>query len=632
MIINSSLQCPPKRRKLLILKYFFAFLLVFFVSTEVSAFGGRRAGYYEALEKGLDSFGIHYGGNTQVDIKFECEDKNATPDIHGVCKCNAGYKDENGVCVKDACANFKATDCIKTCTSLNGDATYTYGTFCSNGYFCNSNRVCENPCYDMTCQSCTPKNGEATFANQTNGSYCDDGACQSGTCVNMCIGKTWDNECQECDIHTGNITNKSNDTLCPDDDGADNYICQSGSCTDPCTIGEHASFEPTACITGHHAENGACVLDYAEKGTQNCDPDHPTYVCDGEGVCTCPEGWFLNSTESCIACSNYTAYEATAGACAKCDSTDYPRTIWEYNGTNYCALSTCPKDYFHNWYGGHCGKCSGTNGAATTQHACTECDDTDAPRFWNEKSALTKCESCHQSYFIETTQETCLKCTNRIWNETRPATNSSPAYGKCILQTCESGSYHGVDGACYECNDNFSSEATEEDCLTCDGARQISVWDGKNYCEKVICGTNKFHSWYGTCRSCSDSDSYRSTEEQCSTCTYEGEEYRKIFIYDNKTYCGLKKCGSGSYRTHTGGCFGCATKTYHATTAEDCSACENTENPRFIGTNDNCYLCTHSVSITTTEEACNKCTNRTWTETTPASGDNPATGTCKLNQ
>ena len=646
------------------------FILVVFVGMQAHAFGGGGDNrlFDKEWMRGVDAFALHFNGKGELDIKFSCDDKNASPDIHGVCSCKAGYQSENGKCVQNACANFQATECIKTCTSSNGVATYTYGTVCSNGYFCNTNHQCENPCYEDECQTCTPIAGQARWTNKTNGTTCSIGSCQSGTCTDMCTNKTL-GECDaSCHPATGVLTPKSSTALCGTDnnwhcdgnhncvdpcagqtapacqkcvavngqatfvaddtqttchngayvcqsgacvnpcdsatygeceqctavngaaqisnkdttaacgengnyrcDGAgvcadpckdaetpechecyveqgvakfrpisdttcgtdDNYICQSGTCTDPCTIGEHATFEPTVCFPAHHAENGQCVPDYAldttvcpdgngsdnyicqsgnctdpctigdhnvctlwkaqnglcvedgfaEKGTKNCDTTYSDYVCNGQGVCTCPEGTFRDSLGYCRFCSNTPPYETTAEECALCDNTSTPRMMWAYNGKNYCVLATCPEGRFHRY-----------------------------------------------------------------------------------------------DGGCYSCSDKYSYETTAEACAACDNT---------------------------------------STP-------------RKMWAYNGKNYCALATCPEG-FHLNNGYCYSCSITSFYETTAEVCAECDGTSNPRFMGTNDRCYPCTDADSFITTADVCQKCGSiRTWTELIPASGTTPAKGTCAL--
>ncbi len=794
---NSALQYPSfSQNKCLVFRYFSLFLFSSWLVLSSSAFafggGGDNRLFDKEWMRGVDAFALHFNGKGELDIKFGCDDKNASPDIHGVCSCNAGYLSENGKCVKDACVNFKATECVKTCTSSNGIATYTYGTTCANGYFCNTNHQCENPCYEDECQTCTPIAGQARWTNKTNGTTCSIGSCQSGTCTNMCANKTYDTECQTCNVATGTITNKigsctngtcqggtcvpasvdecENDefmakdycfkctledlvsttqeqcdkcgdkrfsfkgdnvdnlvyceakptgctmnqegtrcncpdgtinkdgvctscatlfgtnckdctyhacisiypsttecenvtcdpcqscnaengqcvpdyaldttvcpdgngddnyicqsgnctdpcdlitnknpckdytpqggqcvesnkadtTVCPDGNGSDNYICQSGTCTDPCTIGEHATFEPTICFPAHHAENGQCVPDYAPKGTKNCDSEHKDYVCNGSGVCTCPEGQFRRDDGYCSSCSSVGSYAITAEECAVCDNTSTPRMMWAYKDKNYCVLATCPEGQLHSGPG-YCTYCSASYSYETTAEACAECDNTSTPRMmWAYKD---------KNY--------------------------------CALATCPEGLFRRDDGYCSSCSTPDTHETTAEECAECDNTstpRKMWAYNGENYCVLATCPEGLFRRYDGYCRSCSDTTTYAITAEECAACDNTSTP-RKMWAYDGGNRCVLATCPEGRFHLDDGSCYSCSYTDSYETTAEACAECDGTANPRFMGTDDACYICTTSDSVTTTEEACNKCPNRTWTETTPASDTTPATGTCAL--
>ena len=186
-------------------------VLLLLATTSAFAFGGGGGGsgrVSTARKFGMNALGIHIGGDKQPDIKFKCDDPNAHPDDHGICVCNEGYvPDADNVCVPNQCTDFVPTECITDCDPVTGNKTYA--TLCHNDeYYCNSNHECVNPCdeveYDHECQTCTPQ-GQSTDIQDK------EGTCGTG--------------------------------------GA--YICQSGTCVDPCTIGEH----PTdACTPSWHAE------------------------------------------------------------------------------------------------------------------------------------------------------------------------------------------------------------------------------------------------------------------------------------------------------------------------------------------------------------------------------------------
>ena len=265
----------------------FLLLGTILIATSAFAFGGGRSGrVHERYKTGVDAIGVHrqIDNNEQADIKFECDDSNAHPDEHGACVCNEGYVEDEGTCVLNQCEDFTSTECILTCDPATGEKTYA--TLCHNDeYYCNNNHDCVNPCgeaqYNTECQTCSPTGGNADIQDKT-------GTCGTG--------------------------------------GA--YICQSGICTDPCTITEH---ETNACTPSWHAKNGECVPDYAQAGT-SCGENK---ICDGAGTCGCAEGYedvggtcmekcptgiTRNADNSCTVCANGNVYLSYAEAGHECDT------------------------------------------------------------------------------------------------------------------------------------------------------------------------------------------------------------------------------------------------------------------------------------------------------------------------
>ncbi len=650
---NSALQYPSSsQNKCLVFRYFSLFLFSSWLVLSSSAFafggGGDNRLFDKEWMRGVDAFALHFNGKGELDIKFGCDDKNATPDRRGVCSCNKGYKLENDLCVIDACYQ-KGSEC-QACSSENGKATYTNldttAACGENGnYRCDGNGVCADPCKDADtpeCHECYVEQGVAKFRpiSDTTCGTDDNYICQSGTCTNPCDLITNKNPCKDYTPQGGQCveSNKADTTVCPDGNRSDNYICQSGTCTDPCTIGEHANFTPTLCFPAHHAENGQCVPDYAAKGTKNCDSEHSDYVCNGSGVCTCPEGQFRHDDGSCTSCSLNSNMLTTAEECSVCDNTSTPRMMWKYNGKNYCVLATCPEGQFH-LDDGSCYPCSSTSSYKTTAEACAECDNTSTPRMmWatNGKCVLATCPGGHfrlnsgvcsecsglvtTNFIISTdttTQDECSKCQDTEY----------PRYYLSALHLCLP---CFSSSAAYYLGDSSESEAF---CQAQCGNLRIVIKDyqsNKRYCAPKDCMDDQFRSFEGTCYDCSYLGAPLTPPEFCQAC--ENSQTPRISTGKGGV-CKLETCPQNYLRNKRGGCTSCDVKsalTDYDVNAEACAACDNTANPRFMGTDDACYICTTSDSVTTTEEACNKCTNRTWTETTPASGDTPAQGTCAL--
>ena len=253
-------------------------ILLLLASTSAFAFGGGGGGghtrrFYER-HTGVDAIGVHIhenGKDPHGVICTPCEDPlgdQCVPRTCGTnehcdteqdaCICDEGYiPDPQNACVLNQCTDFHPTECIIDCDPVTGNKTYA--SLCHNEeYYCDADHNCVNPCdeteYDHECQTCTPQGESANVQDIT-------GTCGTG--------------------------------------GA--YICQTGTCTDPCTIGEH----PTdACTPSWHAENGECKPDYEPVGT-SCGTN---MTCGEHGNCNCDSKYLLNTDNTCTICSNGNIY------------------------------------------------------------------------------------------------------------------------------------------------------------------------------------------------------------------------------------------------------------------------------------------------------------------------------------
>ena len=170
--------------------------------------------------------------------------------------------------------------------------------------------------------------------------------------------------------------------------------------------------------------------------------------------------------ERCIPCGKNEDIEVSWGSeCVKCPN----RKIIHNSHPLLCVLD-CPKDTF-------------------------ESDD-------------RVCYSCDLKYSIETSEEKCLKCSSRVYEN-----------GYCILKNCPEGTFRS-DRSCVPCDDEYRHSFVEEtECLKCSN-REI-VKDGKwTYCASKCEG--KCRSANGLdCYECGDCffpSPYIVSEEECSKC------------------------------------------------------------------------------------------------------------------
>ncbi|MBQ3695638.1 MAG: hypothetical protein II938_01535, partial [Alphaproteobacteria bacterium] len=285
---------------------------------------------------------------TSPDIRFTCDDPNATPDDHGVCSCNEGYvEDSEGTCIINQCINFTPTDCITACDPVTGNKIYV--TLChDNEYYCDSSHQCINPCdeeiYDTECSTCTPQ-GSGTDIQPT-----------LGTC-----GK------------------------------GGNFICSNGSCKDPCTIGSYATDD---CILGWHATAGECVPDYADSTTE-CGTKDGYHFCNEAGECKykpqCDSGqlYIQDKTPHCQTCaanSSVNKLTTTAEECAQC-----PERYYQVDQQR--CYRACTDTEWRAQNGG-CYSCNDTTTSSNQPPVDSQCSRCENTRFMTKAG---KCMSCNVS-------------------------------------------------------------------------------------------------------------------------------------------------------------------------------------------------------------------------------------------
>ncbi len=397
------------------------FILVVFVGMQAHAFGGGGGRMFDKeWMRGVDAFALHFNGKGQADIKFgECQ--NGTMNTYGVCvSCNAGYKLENGKCVKDACANFSVTECIKTCTSSNGVATYTYGTTCANG-----------------------------------------GSCQGGTCVTNCnLGNSlsatqdWvDHDKCECKKGSHEYAAGTYGTWCVEDCNAE-FLDQCplhGVCPLTCgdAFGTHYMFSDCEDGWKKNAAGTAC-----EDATTECSKNH-LINCD-ESQCEAMGGYWM---------THYTDCTITASGDMNCP-TDH----------NYCvAQSNTCKDssYIYNAQyqmcytqpqcptGSVCEKRTYRQSNQTTYvrrlYCSQDCSACDTGFTWDNSIKACKIVLSDNDYEL---MRSCIQQSYKTWDN-----------GDCV---CVSG---------YTLNSNNECEPTTETNLcanvTCDPCNSCDATDGK---------------------------------------------------------------------------------------------------------------------------------------------------------
>ena len=274
---------------------------------------------------------------------------------------------------------------------------------------------------------------------------------------------------------------------------------------------------------------------------------------------------------------------------------------------------TSPQDCFKcdagKWFTAHssktatdnvCRPCvSGNSWYYADQEQCLKCPN----RF--HRAYDTGCIDCSYTGTVNNvTKEECTRCPDRRWVET----NATTHLGNCYL--CAKGAeVDASGGVCSVCDADNPIELVNiqsNGCTNCDNLKNGTQVASKEECHK--CEDRK---WFTAKSSTTD-----TTNFICRLCS-SGNDY----YYADESEC--SSCGNRVWRSNDHRCFDCAyTGSLGSFTEEECTTCEN----RFFSKAGNCLPCTYSSEVTTTLEACQKCSNRYWIENISEDGY----GSCKV--
>ncbi len=292
--------------------------LSLFISVSAFAFGGGGGGTASpsARYKGLDSVGVHFGGEGQVQIQFNCvPDEQATSD-YGLCTClteNAEFDYTSGKCTCKTGWEQKGTQCEFACTEIENCAEYDENCDCARckAYY----KLADNPNGDVY-----ETGGEQDVKSAP---YCvlydkyDTECCPENMMFNGKDGCV-------CDWNSIWNEDKTGCTPCPDGKEADTY--KRTECVNKCKpdqyhfpyFGMCYDCDGNLPVSTNTYECDRCAIQGASP--RELSKVDSIQVTDDDRYCVlvCKDTEFRNDKGECISCSTKSSYNPQGDSCDRC--------------------------------------------------------------------------------------------------------------------------------------------------------------------------------------------------------------------------------------------------------------------------------------------------------------------------
>ena len=334
---------------------------------------------------------------------------------------------------------------------------------------------------------------------------------------------------------------------------------------------------------------------------------------------TCAAKGFFNIDSYKCECAGGTYFDNTTKDCV-CPAGH----IWS-DTERKCIESRCGDNEFESLDGG-----------------CVSCEDPNGYRIdQNDENAIALCEACEE----------------RVYN--------SSSNGRCLLKGCTMGeNYLDSEGICQKCADRRSRYLSNtqygmDTCKACPTMHVSYVVNTVPVCtSNTLCSEQKFvytkSGFTSKCADCNSPDDFQigwkkdgqggiASEDiaSCRACKDEnGNQIRDIYTQDYIIYCRKIVCNSNEFKGTDGKCYSCTEAKQIA--VNNNSGCDSTTCDRIIEnglckmktcptdthvllSDGSCYDCETSQAFSSSEEECNKCTNRGWLGTS----NNLCTKKCK---
>ena len=286
--------------------------LVLFISANVLAFGGGGSGRVASHYKsGVDSFGIHYGGDGDVEIDIrDCDDEGETwtgdqccPNSfvyikNGYQKCcnDDGYKLQGGECIKTCPMGFVllGEDCVDLCENWDRDGAPTCARECDwrtgLGIPESEDTICGNHMHCSGVDNLCVCDETFVLKDEYSCGCPDQYVIESGKCVSLCANYEATICKPSCDWTTGEGIPATDKPSCGTNKVCDtNGECVWASCSD--SNKERNDETNGECLCKNRNSHG-CDADTQVFNTETCACEWS--ICDdsnkernGLGVCVC---------------------------------------------------------------------------------------------------------------------------------------------------------------------------------------------------------------------------------------------------------------------------------------------------------------------------------------------------------
>jgi proprotein convertase subtilisin/kexin type 5 len=379
-----------------------------------------------------------------------------TPDTCIACDQPGEYRYYEG--------NLDTCDMIdRVCSkcSTNCDICYDHERCaqCKNGFLVDRTQALPTEkCIDTDecCLGIHFQDSEACYVCDNNCAECDS----RNTCKS-CSAGYYLNQAKKCSACTGGCTECTSATSCTKCDDHDIYFKYSSdnifeSCSNTCDNGFTQCDFPYQC---YKCPSGCATCEFDSNKNIKC------------LTCTSP---LVLKLGRCVQCD--TGYSESSGVCVLCSTSCTSCPVGHYLSGGACVAcgancKTCTSDICLNCFDGYyqfiptCDECSRCNQPGNYLSPITGLCTASCLNNCKVCASATKCSVCEIDFYLNTVDETCIKCTEaaqfvdgvKCHNPCTENCQVCQSTSKCLL--CKEGYFKDAAGTCSKCLTG---------CLVCD--------------------------------------------------------------------------------------------------------------------------------------------------------------------